>query len=189
MFVRSLLLVVIFALSACATGPRTHAIFEPDTDFSVFSTFGFVESLALADGQYRGIEERYLIESIRKELSARGLTESQEAELLVNFHVSQKEKLRTTTTPSSSVGYYSYRGGAGYHGSVGMSFETRTSQYTEGTLNIDVIDAEDRQVIWEGVAVGRMKETPPEDLKGYIGGVVEAVFDQYPVKLPADEES
>ncbi|KZZ19302.1 hypothetical protein A3751_21005 [Oleiphilus sp. HI0080] len=70
-----------------------------------------------------------------------------------------------------------------------MSFETRTSQYTEGTLNIDVIDAEDRQVIWEGVAVGRMKETPPEDLKGYIGGVVEAVFDQYPVKLPADEES
>lgn len=184
MFAKALVLLMMLFLVACASGPKTHAIYEPDTDFSAFSTFRFVDTLTLGEGQYRSIEERYLIESIRNELVARGLVESQEAELLVNFHVSQKEKLRTTTTPSTSLGYYSYRGGSGYHGSLGMSFETRTSQYTEGTLNIDIVEASAKQVIWEGVAVGRLKDKPPKDLKGFISGVVGSVFDEYPVRKP-----
>lgn len=184
MLIRAIFLGFVFLLSACASGPKTHAIFEPGTDFSVFSTFRFVDSLNLAEGQYRSIEARYLIESIRAELSARGLVETDAAELLVNFNVSQKEKLRSTTTPSTSLGYYSYRGGSGYHGSLGMSFETRTSQYTEGTLNIDIVDAKAKQVIWEGVAIGRLKEKPPEDLKGYISGVVGSIFEEYPVSKP-----
>lgn len=187
MLVRGILLGFVFLITACASGPKTHAIFEPGTDFSMFHTFEFVDSLNLAEGQYRSIEARYLIESIRSELSARGLVEQEGAELLVNFHVSQREKLITTTTPSANVGYYSYRGGSGYHGSLGMSFESRTSQYTEGTLNIDVVDAKAKQVLWEGVAVGRLKDRPPEDLKGYISGVVAAVFEEYPVKIPSRE--
>jgi hypothetical protein len=58
--------------------------------------------------------------------------------------------------------------------------ETRVDTYSEGTLNIDVIDAARKQMIWEGVAVGRVTEKTMENLKPEIDQAVAAIFAKYP---------
>lgn len=180
-FHRFALLMLLCLLAACASGPKVHSIVLPDTNFQAFKTFMFSDAVLPTEDRYQGIEGRYLTEAIRRELLARGMAEAKDADLLVNFYVSKKEKISSTVTPTASLGYYSYRGRVGYGSSIGMTTEATVRQYTEGTLNIDVVDAVKKQVVWEGVAIGRLKEKPPEDLQGLVNSIVSEVFSQYPV--------
>ncbi len=180
-FKRFILVLLVLLVAACASGPKVHSVVLPDTDFQSFDTFMFADAVLPSEERYQGIEGRYLVEAIRSELLARGMTETKDAQLLVNFHVSKKEKISTTVTPSASLGYYSYRGRVGYGSSIAMTTETAVRQYTEGTLNIDIVDAARKQVVWEGVAIGRLKEKPPEDLQGFVNAIIAEIFAQYPV--------
>ena len=175
-------LLLIFALltihlSGCASSPEIHALYQENTDFTQYQTFSFASSLEPTGEQYSSITSQYLKAAIRTELSARGITETDDGALLVNFHVSTKEKISSTTTPTS---YYGYRGGYGYTYGVGYGTETRISQYTEGTLNIDIVDKQKQQLIWEGVAVGRLKDKPSKNYQADINKVVKAIFGKYP---------
>ena len=170
--------------TSCASGPNVHAIYKQEIDFSQFDSFKFVERLSPNGEAYLSIETQYIIEAIREQLSVRGLVESEAPQLLVNFNISQKEKLITTALPAVSSGYYAYRDRSGYGTSFGLGSQNVTTQYTEGTLNIDVIDAALKQVLWEGVAVGRLKQIPSNELKSYVYDVVESVFEEYPIVKP-----
>ena len=55
-------------------------------------------------------------------------------------------------------------------------------QYTEGTLNIDVVDARKKQLVWEGVAVGTVGRVKPEQRGERIDAAVAAIFAAYPYR-------
>lgn len=174
----------VFALSACATGPKIHSVSEQGVNFNAYQTFAFVDKLAPKDEQaYRSLTNKHLEEAIRTELSKRGLTEAKNADLLVNFHVSTKEKVTSTVSPALNGGYYGYRFGFGYGGGIGFGSETRVSQYTQGTLNIDVVDAARKQLIWEGVAVGKLKTPEVNRSRDEIFDVVAQIFAKYPAGI------
>lgn len=165
-----------------ANGPKVHAIYEQTADFTAYKTYSLLDEVATDDSKpYLSLTDKYLREAVRQELNARGLTEQAGGDLLIGIHVSTKEKVTSTTMPSRYGGYYGYRNRYGYAYGIGYGTETRVSQYTEGTLNIDVVDAAQKQVIWEGVAVGKLKEPKQETLKTDIAQVVDEIFKQYPV--------
>ena len=61
--------------------------------------------------------------------------------------------------------------------------ETRVSQYTEGTLNIDVIDRAQNKMVWEGIAVGRVsKNVKPEERAARIDSAVADIFAKFPYR-------
>ena len=178
-------LLIVF-LAGCASGPKIHAVYETGVNFSEYKTFAFLDSLEPTGEQgYRSLTDKYLQQSIRNELIARGLTEQKGGELLVGFNVSTKEKVTSRTSPAVGTGYYGYRGRFGYSYGIGLGTETQVSQYTEGTLNIDVVDASQKQLIWEGVAVGKLKAPRENELRQDIQTVVRQVFMKYPVAAPA----
>ena len=83
--------------------------------------------------------------------------------------------------PMGMGGYYGYRGGYyGAWGGYGYGTETRVSQYTEGTFNIDIIDAKRMQLVWEAVAVGKVRDKHRENLRETIMNGVPEFFAQYP---------
>lgn len=168
-------------MSGCSTAPKIHSIYEQGIDFTQYKTFAFLDSHEPKGEEYVSLNDKYLRDAITQELLARGLTESDNSDLLVGFHVSSKEKISSTTYPSASMGYYGYRGRYGYSYGMGYGTETRVNQYTEGTLNIDVVNRKKKQLIWEGVAVGRLKDKPSEDWKAEIFTTVDSVFKEYPV--------
>lgn len=172
------------ALASCATGPKIHSVYEQEINFGQYKTFSFFAELEPKGEQaYRTLTNKYLQESIRKELTARGLTEAENSDLLINFHVSTKEKITSTTSPALHGGFYDYRRGYGFYG-LGYGSETQVSQYTEGTLTIDVVDAEIKQLVWQGVAIDRIKQPKANELRGDIFNVVSQIFLQYPVAAP-----
>lgn len=54
------------------------------------------------------------------------------------------------------------------------------SQYTEGTFNIDIVDADEKKLIWEAVGIGRVNESTYENLEERVNEAVPKFFSTFP---------
>ena len=179
-------------LSACASGPTIRSNADPSADFNRYTTYGFIDEVTGKPAQYTSFALQYLNGAISHEMELRGYKKAQDPQLLVNVNVATNDKLSVTQSPSTTAGYYGgyygYRGGMyGWGAGVGYGTETNVQQYTEGTLNIDVVDAAQKKLLWEGVAIGRIKEKSLENPKPAIEKVVAQVFEKYPKPAPEAE--
>jgi hypothetical protein len=170
--------------TSCTSGPTVRAEFDKSADFTRYKTFGFMSPLGTDRSGYSSMVSQYLKTATRKEFEARGLTYAETSpQLIVNFNAKLSDKLRTETVPGSAPmgGYYGYRGG--YYSTWPMygGTETVVSQYTEGTLNIDVVDASHKQMVWEGVAVGSVSEKAASNLQAAVDKTVAKILAKYPV--------
>lgn len=167
------------ALASCASGPDVRSNVNPGADFSQYRTFAFFDPLGTDRNQYSSMLSQTLKSAARRELEARGYRyEPSQPDLLVNFGARLEEKTQVTQTPTMAYpGYYGYRG-AFYGG--WPAYQTDVRQYKEGTLNVDLVDRTRRELVWEGIAVGRVSKKSPEDREAAINRVVTELFAKYP---------
>jgi hypothetical protein len=181
----------LLALGGCASGPEVHAVFDRAADFTQYKTFAFVTPLGTDRGGYQSIVSQELKANTTREMEARGMRLVDVApQLLVNFNASLSDKTRVTTMPVSTVGYgmgvgyYGYRGGMYSPWPMYMD-QTVVTQYKEGTLNIDVVDAARKQLLWEGVVTDSVTHKDLSNLPEAIGIAVKAAFAKYPIPAPS----
>ena len=170
-------------LAACASGPTIKSDYDQTVDFSGYQTYNFFERLSIEDPNYSTIYGSIFREAISREMESRGYTKSDTPDLLINVSARLQEKtdVRTTSDPFPAP-YYGYRRGF-YDPWYGYGYGTSThvSQYTEGTVNIDVVDAKAKKMIFEGVAVGRLREDRTnEEVRAAINAAVAEMFEGYP---------
>ena len=131
------------ALAGCASGPKIRADADPSANFAAYRTFSFFSPLATDKAGYSTLLTARLKDATRRELEARGYAYAETgADLLVNFNVNVVEKTEVRSSPSMSVGYgyYGYRSGM-YGAWNGYPYDVETTNYKQGTLSIDVVDA------------------------------------------------
>jgi hypothetical protein len=182
---RSLMIIAASLLTACASTPNTFINADPDVDFSQYKTFGYFPTLSTDKEQYESLVSNFLKVAVAQQFDRRGLTyDDDDPQLLVNFYINTKEKIRTRSVPSAG-GYYGYRdpfyspwGGYG----MGMGYETRVDQYTEGTLNIDVVDAATKKLVWEGAIAGRLSDKDIRSMETTVDDAVASVMKGYPIQ-------
>jgi len=87
--------------------------------------------------------------------------------------------VRSTPAPSYGYGYYGYRAGA-YGGWYGTGSEVETVRYKVGTANVDVVDYAKKQLVWEGLAEGRLSDKVMKDPRAAVNAVVTELFKQFP---------
>lgn len=169
---------LIFA--ACASGPNIRSDYDQSMDFGNYSTYNFFADAGPDSTSYQGLFTQYMITAIDREMQSRGYKKSDNPDLLVNFNANFQDKTKVTTTPSMG-GYYGYRGGYyGAWGGYGYGTDTHVSQYTEGTFNIDLVDAKRKQLVWEAVAVGRIRDDTFDNLQQKVDEGVPQFFASYP---------
>jgi hypothetical protein len=166
---------------ACASGPKVFTNVNPAASFGNYRTYSYAETLGTDERKgYRSILSNYLIDATDRELQSRGYRKVANGDLVVNFYVHTKEKIRTTSSPTMG-GYYGYR--APYYGAYG-GYETQTTQYTEGTLNIDLADTATDELAWEGVAVGRVTDDVRNNLEVAVNNAVAEIFTRFSYTAP-----
>lgn len=169
-------------LGACASSPNTYSNSDPDVDFSQYRTFAYFPTLSTDTAQYQSMVSSFLKVAVAQELDMRGLTYDEESpDIRVNFFINTKDKIKTRTVPTMGGGYYDYRdpfydpwGGYG-------AYETRVDQYTEGTLNIDVVDTRTNKLVWEGSVVGRLTEKDVRNMEQTVDEAVGFVMNGFPL--------
>ena len=169
-------------IGACASGPKVYADKDPGADFARYRTYAFEPVLGTDDETYSSILSQYLKTAVGHELEARGYTYSDSPDLLVNFRVRTNEKIQSDISVGVGMsGYFGYR--RGYYGVwSGYPAETRVTQYTEGTLNVDLVDAARKQLVWEGTIIGRVREEHRANLQQTVDQAVSAIFARYPYR-------
>ena len=70
-----------------------------------------------------------------------------------------------------------YRGGPG----VGVGTSTYTTEYTVGTLVIDVFDGARHELVWRGAGEGRVQEAQnPQERQEKINEAVALIMEDFP---------
>jgi hypothetical protein len=161
---------------ACASGPKVRTRAAADFVPSTYRTYGFFPSQGTDRAGYATLLTQYLEAAAERELQARGYQRSEQPDLLVNFHIVARDKVQVTSTPNA---YYGWRRAYAW-GGMGYSNEVRS--FTEGTLNVDLVDRARNQLVWEGIAVGRITEQKLQNPQPSIDGAVAAIFAQFPTK-------
>jgi len=145
--------VILLGIAACATGPKIVSNRAPGFDLSNYSTYGYFSPLSTDLGTTRSINSSVLISATDEQLQLRGLVRDDDnPDLLVNFIGATREKItsRPSAGPSMMYGRSRYGTWGGYGVSVGNT--TEIVQRTEGTLSVDIVDAERDELVWEGSA-------------------------------------
>jgi hypothetical protein len=177
---------VVIALAACASGPKIRSQSAPGADFSSYRTYGFLDEVAGTQPAYSSFVAQYLKKAVSRELQARGLALAGNPDLLINFNLVTKDKVQISQTPSA---YYGYRRGyAAWGGGVGYA-TTDVSSYTEGTLNVDVVERAKMQLVWEATAIGRVKDKALENPEPAINQVISQIFEAFPRAAVASSPS
>jgi len=173
-------------LAGCASGPRIQSDYDHTIDFSQYKTYNFFNPMGIESPNYSSIYGSIFRDAIGKEMASRGYNLSDNPDLLINVsgRLQDKTKVTTTSDPYMAGGYYGYRRGAyGAWGGYGYGTTTHVSNYTEGTINVDMVDREQKRMVWEGVAVGRVndKNTNDEKRANIYAGIKE-MFAAYPFR-------
>ena len=173
-------------LAACASKPTIESDYDHTIDFSQYKTYNFFNPLGIENPNYSSIYGSIFRDAIKKEMESRGYRVSDNPDLLINVsgRLQDKTKVTTTSDPYMGGGYYGYRRGAyGAWGGYGYGTSTHVSNYTEGTVNVDMVDRVAKRMVWEGVAVGRVNEKKSNDetRAGIYSGIQE-MFAAYPFR-------
>lgn len=175
-------------MAGCASsGPSIISDHDRNADFGSYETYNFFSDAGPEKSSYQSFFSQYMIDAITIEMEKRGYTKSNNPDLLVNFNaiLQDKTKVRTTSAPPPMYGggYYGYRGASyGAWGGYGYGTETHVSQYTEGTFNIDLVDAKRHQLVWEAVAVGKVTDEALANLEERVKNGVPKFFSLYPYR-------
>lgn len=180
-------------IAGCASGPDYRSDYDRSIDFASYETWGFYEPLGTDRAGYSSLISRYFREAIQREMLALGYryVDAGTPDLLVNVAANAEDvtEVRSRTVPDVGlsygygIGYYGYRRGL-YAVYPRYSTEVETVHYKQGTANVDVVDNRRNQLIWEGVAEGRLSRESMADPQGAISRVVAGIFDRFPTALP-----
>lgn len=172
-----------FLVSACATttGPDIRVDFDRSADLGSFKTYGFPDEVGTDRAGYSTLMTRYFKEAVDREMQGRGFVyDESDPDLLVNFFSNVREVTDVRRSPSASFGYgyYGYRYGL-YGAWPYYDDNVDVVRYKVGTLNLDIVDGERMQLIWEGVAEGRITRDDMKDPRVAIDAAVTELFQRF----------
>lgn len=166
----------LFTFFSCSPVRVVSTEAKEDVDFASYSTFNFMDismkndSLDLASIP----EVDRLKEAITSQMEALGYTQSQNPDLWVNIGLMVEEKVQTRETNIRDAPIYI--GQRRYHWE---SEEVVVDEYEQGTVSIDIIDAQANERIWEGVAAGTITDNEAR-MENRINEAMEILFNRYP---------
>ncbi len=149
----SLVFGFILLLSSCRTVDIVTEV-DPTIDFTTFDNYMMMQRL---ESEMLTDKTKKLIGSaIAKEMDKRGYNQTLSPDLIVKVMVISREKEAAMVTRHNDFYWgsstYNYGWGIGT-GINKVSYNT----YKEGTLVIDIIDKENKLLVWQGIATGAFK--------------------------------
>ena len=151
-----LLLPITFTLiAACTSNPRVQSNYDDSLDFGVYETFGFASRTEIQDPDLSGILELYFSAGVEQQLRSRGLVGSDTPDILITVSVDIEDVSRAPVRGNNCPRYndYNSRRVADSYGGEGRR---PMCIYSEGSIEVDMVDVEQDHTIWEGVSRVRL---------------------------------
>jgi hypothetical protein len=177
-------------LAACSPSVKVRSDTDPTVNLRQFQTYDFFSQMVIEGDNYSNLLGQHFRDAISSQMNSRGFTQSGTPQLQINVSIGAEDKVRVNTyqDPYLYGGYYGRGyGGYGYGSPWGYGGGTRTTvhQYTEANVYIDVVDASEHKMVWQGVATFTVTDKMQGQLRETVYNTVEKVFTQFPVPAPS----
>lgn len=181
---------VMLILAGCTT-LRVSTDYDPEADFSRLSTYDWMPAPVIKTGDpevtYNSLIESRIQGSVNEILQARGYRQGTESpDFFLAYHVNIDKKESVTYIND----LYGYGRGWGYSG--GWTYprtEVMVTEYKQGTLILDIVQASNKQLIWRGVATDDVYvEDTPEEKEQKIRNAVAEMLAQFPPQAQQKEK-
>lgn len=140
---------VLLFLTSC-TSVRVLSDYDREANFSNYKTYAFYKT-GIDRAQISDLDKKRILRAIDAELSSRGFVKSEDPDLLISIFTKEKEQVDIYNNYWGGYGWgwNPYYWGPGWGGS-------NVSTRTEGSLYIDLIDAKDKELVWQGKGIGNL---------------------------------
>ncbi|SHE80258.1 protein of unknown function [Microbulbifer donghaiensis] len=163
-------------LSAC-TGSPASSDASGGARWGEYRTFGFVPG-----GSSSGEVNSILRAEITRQLNARGFTRSNNPDLLVGLSVQTQEQMKIRGVAGTTGGAAArYQFLEDYYRQMPATHTTDIDKYTEGRLTIDLLDVQQKRMVWRGRTQGRITQ----EMYAHPQRTLAAAVDEILRKLPA----
>lgn len=148
------------AVAGCtSTRPALYRLQDPHLDVGAYHTFAFTPPPTEASAS---LLHRWLQEATLSQLERRGYAfDPGDPDLLVHIGGALEDR------PADGH-------------AAGTPFQT--GDYTQGLLTIDLIDVQRRELVWQGVAKGRLGDEMLRDIGHAAQKAVAAIFEGFPLQ-------
>lgn len=158
-------------LSSCSSY-NVRSDYAETANFNNYKTY----KLRIDDLKLNDIDKDRVLNEVSKQLQMKGLSAGENPDLIINVKANHK-KIKDIQS-GSPYGMYGWGGSFGW--GIGMN-RTWSSNYNEGALVLDLIDARTNKLVWQGIGSGISVDSPRAKQK-QIPQIVAEIMANYPPK-------
>ncbi|WP_273274302.1 DUF4136 domain-containing protein [Maribacter polysiphoniae] len=180
MKILALPIVALLFLSSCVS-VRVLSDYDKDANFNSYKTYAFYKT-GIDKAHISDLDKKRILKAIDSELSSRGMVKSEDPDVLISIFTKEREQVDVYNN------YWGGRFGWGwspyYWGGYGPGWgwdNPAVSTRTQGSLYIDLIDAKNKELVWQGKGVGSLSSSNNiEKKEERIREFVTEILQQYP---------
>ncbi|MBT8188586.1 MAG: DUF4136 domain-containing protein [Croceitalea sp.] len=165
-------LIILLFFSSCVS-VRVVADYDREANFDTYQTYAFYKT-GIDKAQISDLDKKRILKAIEAEMNSRGFSKSEQPDLLVSIFTKEREQVDVYNNNFGwgwggfgwggwGLGYNPWLWGPGW--GWGGGFGPNVSTRTEGSLYIDLIDAKNKELVWQGRGVGSLNNTNNIDKK------------------------
>ena len=167
-------------LSSCSS-IRVASDYDKQTNFNEYKTFAFFKP-GIDKAEISDIDKRRILRAIEAELLAKGMTKSENPDMLVSIFTksTQRVDVYNNAWGAGAWGWGGFnRWGWGWGPGWGWG-GNNVSTRTEGMLFIDFIDTDKKELFWQGSGTGFLVTRDVERKEARIKKFVAKTLEQFP---------
>lgn len=148
--------------------------YDKEVDFSNYKTYAFFKP-GIDKVELNSLDKKRILRAIESALTSKGMAKSKNPDVLVNFFTKSNKNV-DVHGPTMTYGF-----GFNYGFGINPWFwnQYNVSSSREGILFIDILDAKNKELIWQGIGTGHLsRSAQKKELR--IKEFVDEIFTKFP---------
>jgi hypothetical protein len=168
---------LIVLIASCTNKPQVIIDYDREADFNTYKTFSWSPQAKQVEYNYpqydNSLNRKRIMKAIELQLTGRGYKmDTLKPDLLVNIHLLIQLKNEVRSYPTNRYRYW-------------PDYQINIYDYEEGSLIVDLIDAKQNQLVWQGIITGVLN-IKPEGVEPAINSAVLMIFSEYTYRVNND---
>jgi hypothetical protein len=169
------LLLLAILVKSCSS-VRVASDYDREVNFNQYESYAFFKP-GIDKAEISDLDKKRILRAIEAEMQRKGFTKSENPDLLVSIFTKTNENINIYQNNMMGWGY-----GWGWHPWYwGSGFNT-VNRTSEGTLYIDLIDAEGKELVWQGMGTAALAEKVDKKQER-INEIVSEILEKYPPEI------
>ena len=169
------LLLLSVLITSCSS-VRVASDYDREVNFEQYSSYAFFKP-GIDKAEISDLDKKRILRAIEAEMQRKGFTKSDDPDLLVSIFTKTNENINIYQNNMMGWGY-----GWGWHPWYwGSGFNT-VNRTSEGTLYIDLIDADGKELVWQGMGTAALASDVNKKQKR-INEIVSEILEKYPPEI------